>query len=60
MFLAEPPPITRMARVIAQSSRRDRYQRREWRYAALRERGAPQVELRQAEKDGVLDVRFRS
>jgi hypothetical protein len=32
----------------------------EWRYAALRERGAPQVELRKAEKDGVLDVRFRS
>jgi len=32
----------------------------EWRYAALRERGAPQVELRKAEKDGILDVRFRS
>jgi hypothetical protein len=32
----------------------------EWRYAALRERGAPQVELRKAAKDGVLDVRFRS
>jgi len=32
----------------------------EWRYAALRERGAPQVELRAAEKDGPLDVRFRS
>jgi len=32
----------------------------EWRYAALRERGAPNVELRQADKDGVLDVRFRS
>lgn len=32
----------------------------EWRYAALRERGAPQMELREAEKDGVLDVRFRS
>lgn len=32
----------------------------EWRYAALRERGAPKVELRKAEKDGVLDVRFRS
>jgi hypothetical protein len=32
----------------------------EWRYAALRERGAPQVELRKTEKDGVLDVRFRS
>jgi hypothetical protein len=32
----------------------------EWRYAALRERGAPEVELRKAEKDGVLDVRFRS
>lgn len=32
----------------------------EWRYATLRERGAPQVELRKAEKDGILDVRFRS
>jgi len=32
----------------------------EWRYAALRERGAPQVELRAAEKDGPLDIRFRS
>jgi glyoxalase-like protein len=32
----------------------------EWRYAALRERGAPQVELRKTEKDGVLDLRFRS
>jgi hypothetical protein len=32
----------------------------EWRYAALRERGAPPVELRKAERDGVLDVRFRS
>jgi hypothetical protein len=32
----------------------------EWRYAALRERGAPQVELRKAEKDGIIDVRFRS
>jgi hypothetical protein len=32
----------------------------EWRYAALRKRGAPQVELRKAEKDGLLDVRFRS
>jgi len=32
----------------------------EWRYAALRERGAPQVELRKAEKDGILDVRFRA
>ena len=32
----------------------------EWRYAELRKRGAPQVELRKAEKDGVLDVRFRS
>ena len=31
-----------------------------WRYAALRERGAPQVELRKAHKDGLLDVRFRS
>ncbi len=31
-----------------------------WRYAALRERGAPQVELRKAQKDGLLDVRFRS
>lgn len=32
----------------------------EWRYATLRERGAPQVEIRKAEKDGLLDVRFRS
>ena len=30
----------------------------EWRYAALRER-APQIELRTAAKDGILDVRFR-
>lgn len=32
----------------------------EWRYAMLRERGAPQVELRKAERDGLLDVRFRA
>jgi hypothetical protein len=32
----------------------------EWRYAELRKRGAPVVDLRKAEKDGVLDVRFRS
>jgi glyoxalase-like protein len=32
----------------------------EWRYAALRERGAPKIELRKAEKDGLVDVRFRS
>jgi len=32
----------------------------EWRYAALRERGAPQVELIKAQKDGLLDVRFQS
>jgi hypothetical protein len=32
----------------------------EWRYASLRERGAPQVELRKAEKDGIVDVRFRT
>jgi hypothetical protein len=32
----------------------------EWRYAALRERGAPKVELREAPKDGLVDVRFRS
>jgi len=32
----------------------------EWRYASLRERGAPQVEIRKAERDGLLDVRFRS
>ena len=31
----------------------------EWRYAALRKRGAPQLVLREAEKDGILDVRFR-
>jgi len=32
----------------------------EWRYAALRERGAPHIELRKAEKDRPLDVRFRA
>ncbi|MDQ2913564.1 MAG: VOC family protein [Chloroflexota bacterium] len=32
----------------------------EWRFAALRERGAPKIDLRKAEKDGLLDVRFRS
>lgn len=32
----------------------------EWRYAALRERGAPQIELRKADKDAMLDARFRS
>jgi catechol 2,3-dioxygenase-like lactoylglutathione lyase family enzyme len=32
----------------------------EWSYAVLRERGAPSIELRKAEKDGPLDVRFRS
>lgn len=32
----------------------------EWRYAALRERGAPKIELRKTDKDGLLDVRFRS
>jgi glyoxalase-like protein len=32
----------------------------EWRYAALRERGAPQIELRKAEKNRLLDARFRS
>jgi hypothetical protein len=32
----------------------------EWRYATLRERGAPAVELRPAEKDGLIDVRFKS
>jgi hypothetical protein len=32
----------------------------EWRYATLRERGAPQVELRKAERDGLLDVRYRA
>ena len=31
----------------------------EWRYAALRERGAPAVELRKAARDGLIDVRFR-
>ena len=31
----------------------------EWRYASLRERGAPQMEIRKAEKDGPVDVRFR-
>jgi hypothetical protein len=32
----------------------------EWRYAALRERGAPPIELRKADKNCLLDVRFRS
>ena len=32
----------------------------EWRYAALRERGAPQFELRKAKRDGLVDLRFRS
>jgi catechol 2,3-dioxygenase-like lactoylglutathione lyase family enzyme len=32
----------------------------EWRYAALRERGAPRIDLREAERDGPVDVRFRS
>ena len=32
----------------------------EWRYAALRERGAPRVEIRKADRDGLMDVRFRS
>ena len=32
----------------------------EWRYASLRERGAPQVEIRRADKDGAIDVRFRA
>jgi len=32
----------------------------EWRYASLRERGAPQIEIRKADKDGAIDVRFRS
>jgi hypothetical protein len=30
------------------------------RYALLRARGAPQIEIRRAERDGVLEVRFRS
>jgi hypothetical protein len=32
----------------------------EWGYAALRERGADGVEIREAERDGIIDVRFRS
>ncbi len=32
----------------------------EWRYAALRERGAPKVDIRKSEREGLLDVRFRS
>jgi len=32
----------------------------EWRYASLRERGAPQIEIRKAAKDGAIDVRFRA
>jgi glyoxalase-like protein len=31
----------------------------EWRYAKLRERGAPEVELRAAQRDGVMDLRFK-
>jgi hypothetical protein len=30
----------------------------EWSYATLRERGAPEIELREAQRDGLLDVRF--
>ncbi len=30
------------------------------RYALLRERGAPEVEVRRADRDGLLDVRFRT
>jgi hypothetical protein len=29
------------------------------RYALLRERGAPEIEVRRADRDGLLDVRFR-
>lgn len=29
------------------------------RYAILRERGAPEIEVRRADRDGLLDVRFR-
>jgi len=32
----------------------------EWRYASLRERGAPQIEIRKADTDGAIDVRFRA
>ena len=32
----------------------------EWRYAKLRERGAPNVKVRKAERDGPIEVRFRS
>ena len=31
----------------------------EWRYAALRERGAPEVQLRESDRDGLVDVRYR-
>ena len=31
----------------------------EWRYARLRERGAPEIQLRASDREGVLDVRFR-
>jgi hypothetical protein len=31
----------------------------DWRYAALRERGAPPIELRKAEVDRLVDVRFK-
>lgn len=31
----------------------------EWRYARLRERGAPEIELRANEHDAVVDVRFK-
>ena len=32
----------------------------EWRYASLRERGAPHIEVRKADRDRLLEVRFRS
>jgi hypothetical protein len=28
-------------------------------YALLRERGAPEIEVRPADRDGLIDVRFR-
>ena len=31
----------------------------EWRYAAIRERGGPEVQLRESDRDGIVDVRYR-
>ena len=47
---------TGVARIVLGATDRARAAER---YARLRERGAPEVEVRRAERDGLLDVRFR-